>query len=103
MWVKRTPYVKDWNTNRQAEIKELTSKGILPHYHELEQHPEKTVEGSRWPLGSVAAIRICWLGILFWKRPTYNTQLINEVLPAKVGWGVTRTRLTDLSAFSGDC
>ncbi|KAF8216700.1 2-nitropropane dioxygenase [Mycena galopus ATCC 62051] len=65
MRVKRTPYVEDWNTNRQAEIKELISKGILPHWHELERHPEKAVEGSRWPLGSVAA-------------------LINDVLPAKV-------------------
>ncbi|KAF7370466.1 putative nitronate monooxygenase [Mycena sanguinolenta] len=61
MRVKRTPYVEDWD----AEIKELTSKGVLPHWHELEKYPEKAVEGSRWPLGSVAA-------------------LINEVLPAKV-------------------
>ncbi|KAJ7334310.1 2-nitropropane dioxygenase [Mycena albidolilacea] len=65
MRVRRTPYIEDWNTNRQAEIKELTSKGILPHSHELEKHPEKVVEGARWPLGSVAV-------------------LINEVLPAKV-------------------
>ncbi|KAJ7491990.1 2-nitropropane dioxygenase [Mycena latifolia] len=54
MRVKRTPYVDDWNTNRQAEIQELMSKGILPHQHEIEKHPEKTVE------------------------------LIHEVLPAKV-------------------
>ncbi|KAJ6498290.1 hypothetical protein DFH09DRAFT_1336638 [Mycena vulgaris] len=52
------------NTNRQAEIQELTSKGILPHQHELDKHPEKAVEGARWPIGSVAA-------------------LIHEVLPAK--------------------
>ncbi|KAJ7180795.1 2-nitropropane dioxygenase [Mycena filopes] len=64
MRVRRTPYIDDWNTNRQAEIKELTEKGILPHQHELEKHPEKTVEGVRWPIGSVAA-------------------LIHEVLPAK--------------------
>lgn len=31
--------------NRQAEIKDLTSKGIIPHYHELEKHPEKSIEG----------------------------------------------------------
>jgi hypothetical protein len=31
--------------NRQAEIKELTSRGIIPHYHELEKHPEKSLEG----------------------------------------------------------
>ena len=26
--------------NRQAEIQELTSKGIVPHIHEVEKHPE---------------------------------------------------------------
>ncbi|KAJ7696498.1 2-nitropropane dioxygenase [Mycena rosella] len=65
MRVKRTPYVEDWNTNRQAEIQDLTSRGILPHQHELEAHPEKLAEGARWVIGSVAA-------------------LIHEVLPAKV-------------------
>ncbi|KAJ7654527.1 2-nitropropane dioxygenase [Mycena polygramma] len=65
MRVKRTPYVDDWNTNRGAEIKELTSKGILPHELEMEKRPERRVEAGRWPIGSVAA-------------------LIHEVLPAKV-------------------
>ncbi|KAJ7105484.1 2-nitropropane dioxygenase [Mycena crocata] len=65
MRVKRTPYVEDWNTNRQSEIEQLTSQGVLPHQHELDKHPEKTVEGARWVIGSVAA-------------------LIHEVLPAKV-------------------
>jgi hypothetical protein len=45
------------NNNREAEIKELVSKGVLPHQHELEKHPEKMVEGGRWPMGSVAAVR----------------------------------------------
>ncbi|KAJ7917560.1 2-nitropropane dioxygenase [Mycena leptocephala] len=57
MRVARTPYIDDWNNNREAEIKELVSKGILPHQHELEKHPEKMVEGGRWPMGSVAAVR----------------------------------------------
>ncbi|KAJ7625475.1 2-nitropropane dioxygenase [Roridomyces roridus] len=65
MRVRRTPYIEDWNANRQAEIQELTSKGILPHDHELEKYPEKRLDGARWPIGSVAA-------------------LITEVLPAKV-------------------
>jgi hypothetical protein len=30
--------------NRQAEIKELTSRGIIPNYDELEKHPEKSLE-----------------------------------------------------------
>jgi hypothetical protein len=28
--VRAVPYVQDWNHNRQKEIKELTSKGIIP-------------------------------------------------------------------------
>ncbi|KAG5340393.1 hypothetical protein C0989_001811 [Termitomyces sp. Mn162] len=43
--VRKTPYVQDWEENRQAEIKELTSKGIIPHIHELEKHPEKSLRG----------------------------------------------------------
>ncbi|KAF2034500.1 2-nitropropane dioxygenase [Setomelanomma holmii] len=31
------PYIQDWETNRQAEIKELTSKGIVPLVHELDR------------------------------------------------------------------
>ncbi|KAJ7759137.1 2-nitropropane dioxygenase [Mycena metata] len=77
MRVKRTPYVDDWNTNREAEIKELTAKGILPHQHELEKYPEKTVEGARWPIGSVAA-------------------LIHAVLPAKV---IVENMVTEAAAL----
>ncbi|KAI2636029.1 2-nitropropane dioxygenase [Xylaria nigripes] len=32
----KTPYVANWEANRQDEIKELTSKGILPLEHELD-------------------------------------------------------------------
>jgi hypothetical protein len=42
--------------NRQAEIKELTSKGIIPHYNELENHPEKSLPGRPWLMGNVAAV-----------------------------------------------
>ncbi|KAF8628711.1 hypothetical protein AX17_005934 [Amanita inopinata Kibby_2008] len=62
--VRKTPYIEDWEENRQAEIKELTSKGIIPHYNELEKHPEKSIESRPWLMGRVAA-------------------LIHEVLPAK--------------------
>jgi len=62
--VRRTPYVDDWNNNREAEIKELTSKGILPHEHEMEKHPEKSAQARTFLIGRVAA-------------------LINEVLPAE--------------------
>jgi len=65
MRVRKTPYVEDWETNRQAEIKELTSKGIIPHYRELENHPNKSIEGRPWLMGRVSA-------------------MIHDVLPAKV-------------------
>jgi len=62
--VRRTPYVDDWEKNRQTEIKELTSKGIIPTQHELEKHPEKSLQAVAFLLGDVAAV-------------------INEVLPAQ--------------------
>lgn len=52
------------NNNRQAEIKELTAKGVLPYEHDLKEHPEKSLEARAWLIGRVAA-------------------LIHEVLPAK--------------------
>jgi NAD(P)H-dependent flavin oxidoreductase YrpB (nitropropane dioxygenase family) len=55
-WVKSTiwsgrplralsnPYLLDWEQNRQAEIKELTSKGIVPLPYELDRlHREGTL------------------------------------------------------------
>ena len=55
----------DRETNRQAEIKELTSKGILPIDHDLQKHPEKSLESRAWLMGRVAS-------------------MIHDVLPAKV-------------------
>ncbi|KAJ3560214.1 hypothetical protein NP233_g10987 [Leucocoprinus birnbaumii] len=63
--LRATPYVQDWNENRAAEIKELTSKGIIPHYRELEKDPSKSIPSRPWFMGRVSA-------------------LIQEVLPAKV-------------------
>jgi len=63
--VRKTPYVMDWETNRQAEIKELTSQGVLPIDRDLKEHPEKSVETRAWLMGRVAS-------------------MINDVLPAKV-------------------
>jgi len=62
--VTRTPYIDDWNTNRQEEIKELTSKGIIPNDEELRKHPEKSLAMRAWLTGRVAA-------------------MIHDVLPAK--------------------
>ncbi|KAI0058813.1 2-nitropropane dioxygenase [Artomyces pyxidatus] len=71
--VFKTPYVDDCaevarecrETNRQAEIRELTSQGIIPNEHELEKHPDKSIKAISFLMGNVAA-------------------LIDEVLPAQV-------------------
>ncbi|KAI0305824.1 2-nitropropane dioxygenase [Multifurca ochricompacta] len=54
--VRRTPYVDDWEKNRQAEIKELTSKGVIPNQHEVEKHPEKSLQAVTFLIGSVSAL-----------------------------------------------
>ncbi|CCM02677.1 uncharacterized protein FIBRA_04782 [Fibroporia radiculosa] len=54
--VVRNAYVDDWNNNRQAEIRELTSKGILPHDEEMRQHPEKLGKGITFLTGQVAGL-----------------------------------------------
>jgi len=43
MRVLKNAYNMDWEENRQQEIKELTSKGILPVYHDQAQQ-EKSGE-----------------------------------------------------------
>ncbi|KLO14224.1 2-nitropropane dioxygenase [Schizopora paradoxa] len=52
--VRKTDYVKDWEENRQDEIRALTSQGKLPHEEELAKHPEKSVQGIAWLMGKVA-------------------------------------------------
>jgi hypothetical protein len=42
--------------NRQAEIRELTSQGIVPHEREIQKHPEKSLEGRSWLMGQVSAL-----------------------------------------------
>jgi NAD(P)H-dependent flavin oxidoreductase YrpB (nitropropane dioxygenase family) len=52
--VRRTPFITDWETNRQDEIKKLTSQGKLPIEQELKEHPEKSLEARSWLMGKVA-------------------------------------------------
>ncbi|OJA12228.1 hypothetical protein AZE42_11671 [Rhizopogon vesiculosus] len=52
--VRKTPYVADWETQRQGEISELVARGKVPHDVELEKHPEKSLEGRMWLMGKVA-------------------------------------------------
>jgi NAD(P)H-dependent flavin oxidoreductase YrpB (nitropropane dioxygenase family) len=54
--VRRTLYVDDWERNRQAEIKELTAKGIVPNEHEVNKHPEKSIQAVTFLMGDVAAL-----------------------------------------------
>lgn len=54
--VIRNEYVVDWNENRQAEIQELTSKGIVPHEEELKKKPEISLATRPWLSGSVAGM-----------------------------------------------
>ncbi|KDQ19571.1 hypothetical protein BOTBODRAFT_170647 [Botryobasidium botryosum FD-172 SS1] len=54
--VRKTPYVADWEDNRQAEIKELTSQGIIPREKDVKEHPEKSIQSRQWLMGKVAAV-----------------------------------------------
>lgn len=36
--VRKNAYIENWEEERQAEIKELTGKGIIPAEHDLEMH-----------------------------------------------------------------
>jgi len=46
--VKKTPFILDWENNKQDEIKRLTSKGVLPVGMETEERP--------YLMGKVAAV-----------------------------------------------
>ncbi|KAL4065346.1 2-nitropropane dioxygenase [Scleroderma citrinum] len=65
MNVRMTPYVAEWEFQRQQEISNLLSRGKIPHEVELEKHPERLLEGQRWLMGKVAGS-------------------INDIKPAKV-------------------
>jgi NAD(P)H-dependent flavin oxidoreductase YrpB (nitropropane dioxygenase family) len=59
--VRINPYIANWEENRQAEIKELTSKGILPVEHDLEKLgddlDDETMDNARpFLMGKVAAV-----------------------------------------------
>ncbi|KAF2420703.1 oxidoreductase [Tothia fuscella] len=57
--VRNSPYINDWETNRQAEIKDLTSKGILPVEHDFETKnlPDDVVDQAHpFLMGKVSAV-----------------------------------------------
>ncbi|TIA71265.1 hypothetical protein E3P84_02870 [Wallemia ichthyophaga] len=47
-------YVKHWEEERRDEIKELTSKGLVPHEVELEKRPEISAKTRMWLMGKVS-------------------------------------------------
>jgi len=57
--LRNTPYIQSWE-DRPEEIKKLTSQGIIPVYHDLENDDEKgTAEqgaSQRYLMGKVAAV-----------------------------------------------
>ncbi|KAH9998145.1 2-nitropropane dioxygenase [Russula compacta] len=53
--VRKTEYVRDWEENRQQEISELVTAGKIPHWVEMDKHPEKSLDGRMWLMGQVAA------------------------------------------------
>lgn len=62
--VRKTAYVEEWETQRQGEITKLVAQGHVPHDVELENHPEKSLEGrmckeSSFALFSVSHIHVC--------------------------------------------
>jgi len=59
--VRKNSYIQDWEVNRQAEIKELVSKGIIPVEHDLEKLgddlDDEMFDNSRpFLMGKVAAV-----------------------------------------------
>mmetsp|Transcript_91318 Transcript_91318/g.221739 ORF Transcript_91318/g.221739 Transcript_91318/m.221739 type:complete len:409 (+) Transcript_91318:109-1335(+) len=44
MRVIKNDYIMGWEENRASEIKELTSKGVLPVYHDMEERKKKGEE-----------------------------------------------------------
>ena len=59
--VRKNVYIENWEEERQDEIKELTSKGIIPAINDFENAPDDIdvdeVDQFRpWLMGSVAAV-----------------------------------------------
>jgi NAD(P)H-dependent flavin oxidoreductase YrpB (nitropropane dioxygenase family) len=59
--VRKNPYIENWEENRQNEIKELTSKGIIPVEHDFERLgddiDDETMDNARpFLMGKAAAV-----------------------------------------------
>jgi len=59
--VRNNPYISNWEENRAAEIKELTSKGVIPVEHDFEtlgdDIDDETMDNARpFLMGKAAAV-----------------------------------------------
>ncbi|KAF2748883.1 2-nitropropane dioxygenase [Sporormia fimetaria CBS 119925] len=59
--VRANPYIRNWEENRQQEIKDLTSKGVIPVEHDLEKMgddlDDDTMDNARpFLMGKAAAV-----------------------------------------------
>ncbi|KAI1097591.1 NPD-domain-containing protein [Jackrogersella minutella] len=83
--VRNNPYISSWENDRQAEIKELTAKGILPYEHDLEKVANgnaPNIPGVKAPADSDEDMD----DVLDQFRPYLMGQcaaLVNERMPAK--------------------
>jgi NAD(P)H-dependent flavin oxidoreductase YrpB (nitropropane dioxygenase family) len=72
MRVKKTPYIMDWEDNRQDEIKALVSKGVLPFSNELS---ERSKAGNDLSVKEMAEARPMLMG--------QCAAAVTEIIPAK--------------------
>lgn len=59
--VRTNPYIQNWEENRASEIKELTSKGVIPVEHDFEklgdEIDDETMDNARpFLMGKAAAV-----------------------------------------------
>lgn len=80
--MRTNPYIENWEENRSQEIKDLTSKGIIPVEHDLENFPddvdEETLDNARpFLMGKVAAV-------VTEKKPA--KAIVDELVTDAVAW-----------------
>ena len=59
MSVMKTPYIAEWESQRQQELATLLSQGKVPHEVELEKHPNRSLEGR------MCKVVLCYLVLSF--------------------------------------
>ena len=80
--VRKNPYIENWEENRQAEIKDFTSRGIIPVEGDLERLgddiDDETMDNARpFLMGKVAAVV---------NEKQTARQIIDEMISGAVEW-----------------